>query len=118
MTARRYFEDYTIGEVFAGANGGEGHTLTETDISVFVSTTGDSAAMHVNKEYAKKTIWKTRIAHGALTFAVSEGLLMKTHIYESIEEAVNRGSTYFSIRMLMDPICHLIMVAFRPRQYF
>lgn len=88
MTARRYFEDYKVGETFIGANGGGGHTVTETDISVFSATAADNAAMHMNEEFAKQSAWKTRIAHGALTFALSEGLLMQTHIYESIEEAL------------------------------
>jgi 3-hydroxybutyryl-CoA dehydratase len=88
LTARRYFEDYAVGEVFIGANGGGGHTVTEADISVFASTAADTAAIHMNEAFARNSVWKTRIAHGTLTFAISEGLLMQTHIYESIEEAL------------------------------
>ncbi|MFC1823212.1 MaoC/PaaZ C-terminal domain-containing protein [Thermodesulfobacteriota bacterium] len=88
MAARRYFEDYEIGEVFKGANGGEGHTVTEADIAIYAATAADNAAIHLNEEFSKKSVWKTRIAQGVLNFAISEGLLMRTSIFETIDEAL------------------------------
>ena len=56
-----YFEDLSIGlrGVFA-------RTITETDIVQFAGVSGDNSPVHLNEEYAKKTRFKTRIAHGAL----------------------------------------------------
>jgi 3-hydroxybutyryl-CoA dehydratase len=45
----------------------------------------DFTPLHMDEEYAKKTIFGTRIAHGPLTFAMSAGLVYMTSIYgESI----------------------------------
>jgi len=41
-------------------------TITETDVYLFAGISGDFNPMHVNEEFAKKTLFKTRIAHGAL----------------------------------------------------
>ncbi len=56
-----YFEDLSVGlrGVFA-------RTITETDIVQFSGVSGDNSPVHLNEEYAKKTRFKTRIAHGAL----------------------------------------------------
>jgi len=56
-----YFEDLTIGHkgVFA-------RTVTEADLVLFAGVSGDNSPVHLNEEYAKKTRFKTRIAHGAL----------------------------------------------------
>jgi 3-hydroxybutyryl-CoA dehydratase len=42
-------------------------TVTESDINTFAGVTGDLNPAHINEEYAKKTFFKTRIAHGMLS---------------------------------------------------
>jgi len=42
-------------------------TITETDVYLFAGISGDFNPLHLNEEYAKKTPFKARIAHGALT---------------------------------------------------
>jgi len=41
--------------------------ITEKDIMVFSTLTGDNNPVHVNDDFAKKTIFKKRIAHGFLS---------------------------------------------------
>jgi 3-hydroxybutyryl-CoA dehydratase len=41
-------------------------TITETDVYLFAGISGDFNPMHVNEEFAKRTPFGTRIAHGAL----------------------------------------------------
>ena len=41
-------------------------TVTETDVYAFAGITGDFYGVHVDEEFAKKTRFGTRIAHGAL----------------------------------------------------
>jgi 3-hydroxybutyryl-CoA dehydratase len=41
-------------------------TISESDVYMFAGITGDFNPAHVNEEYAKNTIFKTRIAHGML----------------------------------------------------
>jgi 3-hydroxybutyryl-CoA dehydratase len=42
-------------------------TITEADIGVFAGLTGDFNPIHVDAEYAKKSRFGERIAHGLLT---------------------------------------------------
>ena len=42
-------------------------TLSETDLYLYAGITGDLNPVHVDEEYAKKTKFKKRIAHGLLT---------------------------------------------------
>jgi 3-hydroxybutyryl-CoA dehydratase len=41
-------------------------TITEYDVYSFAGIVGDFNAMHINKEYAKDTMFKERIAHGII----------------------------------------------------
>ncbi|MBU8881354.1 MaoC family dehydratase [Bacillus sp. FJAT-29790] len=45
-------------------------TISESDVYLFAGITGDFSQMHMNEEFMKKTPYKTRIAHGVLTFAL------------------------------------------------
>lgn len=38
--------------------------ITEDDINLYAKISGDFNPIHIDKEYAKNTIFKTRIAHG------------------------------------------------------
>jgi acyl dehydratase len=69
-----YFEDYFEGEVITTP----GRTITEADIVNFAGFTGDWAEMHTNEEFSKGAYFGQRIAHGALTFAVSTGLIVRS----------------------------------------
>ena len=41
-------------------------TISESDIYLFAGVTGDLNPAHINEEYARDTVFKTRIAHGML----------------------------------------------------
>ena len=55
-------------------------TITEADIVSFAGLSGDFNPLHTDEAYAQKTVHKTRIAHGALTFAVTTGLINQSGI--------------------------------------
>ena len=42
------------------------HKITRSDVEKFVDLTGDDNKLHVDKEYASKTIFKKPVAHGML----------------------------------------------------
>ncbi|TYT75546.1 MaoC family dehydratase [Desulfobotulus mexicanus] len=42
-------------------------TISESDVYQFAGVTGDLNPAHINEEYAKGTVFKTRIAHGMLS---------------------------------------------------
>ena len=66
----RYYEDMEVGEEFESP----ARTITETDIVSFCAFSGDWNAVHSDEEYCRKTPYKTRIAHGLLGLALTEGL--------------------------------------------
>ena len=57
----------TIKELKIGDTAERSKTVSESDIYQFAGITGDFNPAHMNEEYAKKTFFKTRIAHGMLS---------------------------------------------------
>jgi acyl dehydratase len=70
---KEFFEDCHVGDKALSP----GRTLTETDIVLFAAFTGDWLPMHTDAEYAKKTPFGERIAHGFLVLAVGSSLLLR-----------------------------------------
>lgn len=68
-----YFEDYLIDEVRTS----RGRTITEADIVNFAGLSGDFVELHMNEEYARRGPFGKRIAHGALIFSISTGLMVQ-----------------------------------------
>jgi len=52
-------------------------TVTEADIVLFAGVSGDFNPAHMSEEYAKKTLFGGRIAHGALTLALLSAAMSK-----------------------------------------
>ena len=68
-----YFEDYVVDAVATS----RGRTVTEADIVNFAGLSGDFVELHMNEEYAKRGPFGRRIAHGALIFSISTGLMVQ-----------------------------------------
>jgi len=69
------FEQHEIGATFKTLS----RTVSETDIVTFVNLYGFIEPLFVDMEYvARESMFKRRAAPGALTFALSEGLIMQT----------------------------------------
>jgi 3-hydroxybutyryl-CoA dehydratase len=66
-----YFDHFQVGAVFET----RGRTITETDIVQFAGVSGDFVELHTNEEYARRSPFGRRIAHGALVFSISTGLM-------------------------------------------
>lgn len=66
----RYFEDFTVGDKTIT----RGRTITEADIVNFAAFSGDWYPLHTDVEYASKTIFGERIAHGLLVLSAASGL--------------------------------------------
>jgi len=67
----RYFEDFQVGDVEVT----RARTVTEADIVNFAAFSGDWYPLHVDAEYAKKSPFGERIAHGMLVLSVATGLM-------------------------------------------
>ena len=64
VTAGRtnYFEDLEVGQEASMSR-----VVTEADIVAYAALSGDHNPVHLDAEYAAKTIFKERIAHGILS---------------------------------------------------
>lgn len=72
------YNEISVGEEIYSTS----RTLTEADIVNFAGLSGDFNPLHTNEEYAKNTPHKGRISHGALTFAISTGLINQTGFFD------------------------------------
>jgi monoamine oxidase len=70
MSAAVYFEAFSVGAV----RNSPARTITETDLVVHAGHTGDFFPHHVDAEFAAKTPFGQRIAHGTMVFSIGIGL--------------------------------------------
>jgi 3-hydroxybutyryl-CoA dehydratase len=70
---KEYFEDCHLGEKAVSP----GRTITEADIVLFAAFSGDWLPIHADVEYARKSIFGERIAHGLLVLTVGSALLLQ-----------------------------------------
>ena len=66
----RFYEDMVVGQEYMSP----GRTIAEADIVNFAALSGDWFPLHTDEEYSKTTPYKTRVAHGLLGLALTEGL--------------------------------------------
>jgi 3-hydroxybutyryl-CoA dehydratase len=71
----RYFEEFQENETELS----QGRTVTEADVVAFAALSGDWNELHVNEEFARQGHFGRRIAHGALIFSISAGLMAQTN---------------------------------------
>lgn len=67
---RLYYEDLNVGDEHLST----GRTVTETDVVSFAGLSGDFNNMHIDEEFAKKTVFGTRVAHGLCVLSIASGL--------------------------------------------
>lgn len=69
------FEEHTVGATYRTRR----RTVSETDIVTFVNLCGFIEPIFMDMEYiARESVYARRAAPGALTFALSEGLIIQT----------------------------------------
>jgi len=73
MRKLRYYEDVEIGEEFVSQT----RTITEADVVTFAALSDDWSELHVSQQFAEQTQFKTRVAHGLLGLAITEGLKLR-----------------------------------------
>ena len=65
-----YYEELTLGQ-----SASHEHTVTERDIELFGEATGDMNPVHFDEEYARRTIFRGRVAHGVLSIGFMSAVL-------------------------------------------
>ena len=51
------------------------HVVTERDVQLFGEATGDMNPVHFDEEFARRTVFRGRVAHGALSIGFISALL-------------------------------------------
>ena len=78
MSRGRFFSEFEVGQVFES----ESRAVSEAEVMQFAELSGDFNPLHVDDDYAKRTPFGQRIAHGMLAASISTGLGQDTGIFE------------------------------------
>lgn len=73
----KFWDDFEVGQ----ATNTESITITETHLINWAGLTMDFYPLHMDAEFAKKTQFGKRIAHGPLIFSMGVGLMARTNIF-------------------------------------
>src|SRR5882757_3647206 len=64
-----------LDELKPGMSASMTRTVTEQHVQMFGEATGDMNAVHFDEEFARKTVFRGRVAHGALSIGFISALL-------------------------------------------
>src|ERR1043165_4015044 len=64
-----------LDELAPGMSASTEHTVSERDVQLFGEATGDMNPVHFDEEFARKTVFRGRVAHGALSIGFISALL-------------------------------------------
>lgn len=64
-----------LDEIQPGMSASSERTVTEQDVTAFGDATGDLNPVHFDEEFARKTVFRGRVAHGALSIGYISALL-------------------------------------------
>jgi 3-hydroxybutyryl-CoA dehydratase len=70
-TFEKDFDELSVGERYRT----RGRTIGESDITAFATLTGDTHPQHTDAEWAAKSRFGARIAHGLLVLSYASGLM-------------------------------------------
>jgi 3-hydroxybutyryl-CoA dehydratase len=73
-----WFEEFEVGQRIMTV----ARTITESDIVNFAGISGDFTQIHTDGEFAQKTPFGQRVAHGLLILSIASGLAMRTGVLE------------------------------------
>jgi 3-hydroxybutyryl-CoA dehydratase len=65
----------SIDEIAIGEKASATRTISEADVLLFAELTNDRNPVHIDEEYARQSIFGTRIAHGSFTTALVSAVL-------------------------------------------
>jgi len=72
------FSEFAVGDAFTS----QGRTVTEACVMAFAGISGDFNPLHVDAQFAARTPFEQRVAHGMLGASISTGLGQTLGIFE------------------------------------
>ncbi len=101
-----YFEEFEVGQRIISP----GRTIAEADVIAFAGLSGDSNSIHTDAEYAKRTAFGRRVAHGLLGVSIVSGLAVRTGVMEGTVIAFREIKDWkFSLPVFIGDTIHVIM---------
>lgn len=73
-----WYEEFEVGQKIVTV----GRTIAEGDIMNFAGLSGDYNQIHTDADFAAKSYYGQRIAHGLLGLSITSGLAMRTGVLE------------------------------------
>jgi 3-hydroxybutyryl-CoA dehydratase len=67
--------DNYLEDLYVGQTAERRHVVTDDDIQTFAKLTGDYSPLHVDDEFARKSRFGRRLAHGMLTSSFITGII-------------------------------------------
>ncbi len=101
-----YLEDFELGKMMRSP----GRTITEADVANFAGLSGDYNPLHTDEEFAKTTMFGTRIAHGALGFIISTGLSNQLGVYEGTVIAFMECTVKYCAPLMIGDTIHVEII--------
>lgn len=89
MARGTYFSDFEVGHTYVS----EPRAVSEADVMQFADLSGDHNPLHVDDDFAKRTPFGQRVAHGMLVASISTGLGQDLGIFEGTTLAL-MGQTF------------------------
>lgn len=99
-----YYEDYHVGQEFVTKS----RTVTEADVVNFAALSWDTNALHTDAEFAKKTPFGERIAHGMLGIVIHSGLSQMLGIMEGTLVAFLGMTWSFQLPIKIGDTVHVV----------
>jgi len=98
----RYFEEFALGETAVTPE----RTITEADNVNFAGVSGDFTQVHTSEEFARRTPFGRRIAHGLLGLAVVSGLMGRLGLLEKTVMAFRDMTWKYSLPIYIGDTVH------------
>jgi len=99
-----FFEDFHVGQEFVT----KARTVTETDVVNFAALSWDTNQLHTDMEYAKKSIFGERIAHGMLGIVIHSGLSQMLGLMEGTILAFLEMTWKFHLPIKIGDTVHVV----------
>ena len=101
---KRYFDEIEIGEEYITP----GVTVTNYHVMQFAGLSMDFFELHTNEEFARKTVFGRRVAHGLLGLAIADGLKNRSDF--QVRAIASLGWTWtFAGPIFLDDTIHVRM---------
>jgi len=99
-----YFDDFQVGQEFVT----KARTVTEADVVNFAALSWDTNQLHTDLEYARKTPFGERIAHGMLGIVIHSGLSQMLGIMEGTIIAFMNMTWNFHLPIRIGDTIHVV----------